>query len=63
MRAIKLISGLRYLTYEERLKERGLRTLDTRMLTVVGVLSDVNLHFLKQMFTLARMQFRTIQHI
>ena len=30
---------------------------------LVGVLSDANLHFIVQMFPLARMQFRTIQDI
>ena len=30
-------------------------------MTIVGVLSDVNLQFIVQMFPLARIQFRTIQ--
>ena len=38
-------------------------TLISNIVLIVGVLSDVNLHFIVQMFPLARMQFRTIQVI
>ena len=34
---------------------------ESRVTTIVGVLSDVNLHFIVQAYPLARMKFRTIQ--
>ena len=39
-----------------RSMDRAAQSMD-----LVGVLSDVNLHFIVQMFPLARIQFRTIQ--